>query len=87
MNDAGSPEEVDAAVYRYKANKPSTKESAIIMLADCCEAAVRSMKNPTHEMIADKVHEVITAFGCVRTGSSANHRLRQKISKKSSRAF
>lgn len=51
--------EVDVAKFRYPSGKPSTKESAIIMLADCCEAAVRSMKDPTMRDIAAKVREVI----------------------------
>ena len=50
---------IDEAAFRYPSHKPTTKESAIIMLADCCEAAVRSMKNPTIEEITDKVRDVI----------------------------
>ena len=87
VNDAGSPEEVDAAVYRYKANKPSTKESAIIMLADCCEAAVRSMKNPTHEMIADKVHEVINGLWLREDGQLSESPLTAKDIKKIEQSF
>lgn len=51
--------EVDVSKFRYPSGKPSTKESAIIMLADCCEAAVRSMKEPAMRDIAVKVREVI----------------------------
>lgn len=51
--------EVDVSKFRYPSGKPSTKESAIIMLADCCEAAVRSMKEPTMRDIAAKVREII----------------------------
>ncbi len=44
--------------YRYPGARPSTKESAIVHLADSCEAAVRSIENPTREdveMIVDKI--------------------------------
>ena len=51
---------VDESRFRYPSQKPSTKEGAIILLADCCEAAVRSMPNPTIEEISAKVREVIT---------------------------
>ena len=51
---------VDEKLFRYPSHKPSTKESAILMLADCCEAAVRSMNRPTMDDIKAKVDEVIT---------------------------
>jgi cyclic-di-AMP phosphodiesterase PgpH len=35
-------EHVDEQHYRYKGRKPSTKETAILMLADCCEGASRA---------------------------------------------
>lgn len=38
---------VDIADFRYDGSRPSTKESAIVMLADTIEAAVRSMPDPT----------------------------------------
>ena len=34
----------DVANFRYRGHIPSSRESAIVMLADTCEAAVRSMK-------------------------------------------
>ncbi len=51
--------QVDEKQFRYPSKKPSSKESAIVMLADCCEAAVRSMQNPTMKDIQAKVHDVI----------------------------
>ena len=52
--------EIDIAKFRYPSKKPNTKEAAILMLADCCEAAVRSMNNPTMDEIRAKVREVMT---------------------------
>ena len=60
LKAAQEGEKVDESKFRYPSQKPSSKESAIIMLADCCEAAVRSMPNPTIEEISAKVREVIT---------------------------
>lgn len=45
--------------FRYMGPKPSTKESAIIMLADATESAVRSLKNPNIATIEEKIMQVI----------------------------
>ena len=56
---AAEGETIDVNKFRYPANKPSTKESAILLLSDCCEAAVRSMNNPSMKEIAQRVRDVI----------------------------
>lgn len=48
-------EKVNIADYRYPGPKPNSKETAIIMLADGCESAVRSIEDPD----AAKVENVI----------------------------
>ena len=45
--------------FRYPGPKPQTKEIAIISIADSVEAAVRSMKEPTPEKIANLVRSII----------------------------
>ncbi len=45
--------------YRYAGNKPSTAEAAILMLADSCEAAVRSLGDCTREARAEMIHKII----------------------------
>jgi putative nucleotidyltransferase with HDIG domain len=52
-------EPVIERLFRYQGNLPSSKESAIVMLADSCEAAVRSMSEPTREEIAEMVRKII----------------------------
>lgn len=37
--------------YSYPGNSPSTKESAVVMLADTAEAACRTLENPTEERL------------------------------------
>lgn len=37
--------------YRYPGPKPQTREAAIVMIADCAEASVRSLDDPTPENI------------------------------------
>jgi putative nucleotidyltransferase with HDIG domain len=39
-------EKVNADDYRYPGPRPNTKETSIVMLADGCESAVRSIENP-----------------------------------------
>lgn len=52
------PDTVEAD-FRYPGPKPSSKESAIVMMADSCEAAVRSLGGPSPEQVRDMVHRVI----------------------------
>ena len=51
---------IDEKPFRYPQNKPSSKEAALLLLADCCEAAVRSMNNPTTEDVRNMITNVIT---------------------------
>ena len=52
-------ENVDIKDYRYPGPKPSSKESVIVMLADSCEAAVRSTGLKQEEEIAEWVHKIV----------------------------
>ena len=52
-------EPVIERLFRYQGNLPSTKESAIVMLADSCEAAVRSLSEPTREEVAEMVRKIV----------------------------
>lgn len=61
LKTAGNPGAIDKKQYRYPANKPTTKESAIVMLADCCEAAVRSLGETTKEKVEAMVRNVINS--------------------------
>jgi putative nucleotidyltransferase with HDIG domain len=45
--------------YRYHGPKPSTKEAAVVMLADSVEAAVRSMPDKTEGKIEGFVRKII----------------------------
>ncbi|MBM4021492.1 MAG: HDIG domain-containing protein [Planctomycetes bacterium] len=44
--------------YRYPGPKPSTRESAVLMLADAAESASRALSEPTPARIASLVHEI-----------------------------
>nr|WP_274388072.1 HDIG domain-containing metalloprotein [Salsipaludibacter albus] len=40
---AGHADDVDEDTFRYKGSKPRSKEAAVLVIADCSEAATRSM--------------------------------------------
>lgn len=56
---AGDPELVDESKFRYPGLKPGSKETALVMLADGCEAAVRSARPDSDEEIAKIVNHII----------------------------
>jgi len=49
---------VNAADFTYPGNPPQSRESAVVMLADVTEAAVRTLKNPTPEKLASYIQEL-----------------------------
>lgn len=58
-NRALAAGEVNEADYMYEGPRPHSKESAIVMLADIVEAAVRAIDAPTAAKIAERVRKVI----------------------------
>ena len=55
-------ETVDEADFRYPGPKPQFKEAAIMMLADSCEAAARSLARPDPENIRAIVIKIVDAI-------------------------
>lgn len=51
--------EVDIADYTYPGPKPTTKEAAILMMADAIEARSRSLKEITEQSVSDMVDSMI----------------------------
>ena len=52
-------QEVDKAPFSYPGPNPQTKEAAILMMADACEAATKSMSDHSEEAIAAMVGKII----------------------------
>lgn len=52
---------IDIDDFRYPGPKPNTKETAIVMLADTCESAVRSIENPDAEKVENLIANLINA--------------------------
>lgn len=55
----GGSRKVSEIPFRYPGPKPSSRESAVLMLSDSCEAAVRSLGNATMQEVKDMVRRVI----------------------------
>src|SRR5688572_18682460 len=55
-------EKIDEADFRYPGPKPQFKEAAIMMLADSCEAAARSLARPDPESIRTIVVKIVDAI-------------------------
>ncbi|MDP1825758.1 MAG: HDIG domain-containing protein [Archangium sp.] len=50
---------LDEALFRYPGPKPQSRETALVMIADACEAASRSMPDPTTEKLRALVQKMI----------------------------
>ncbi len=56
---AGDAQVVDEKRFRYPGRRPQSKETALVMLADGCEAAVRAARPESREELAGVVNRVI----------------------------
>jgi cyclic-di-AMP phosphodiesterase PgpH len=62
QSQAKPNETIDEADFRYPGPKPRFKEAAIMMLADSCEAAARSLARPDPENIRAIVQKIVDAI-------------------------
>lgn len=61
QSEARAGEHIDEKDFRYPGPKPQFKEAAIMMLADSCEAAARSLARPDPENIRAIVVKIVDA--------------------------
>lgn len=54
-------EKVKSDDYRYPGPKPNSKETAIIMLADGCESAVRSISDPDAQKVENMINNIFNS--------------------------
>jgi cyclic-di-AMP phosphodiesterase PgpH len=52
---------VNEAEFRYDGPNPQSRETAIVMLADSCEAALRSIRDATPEIAANMIQKIFRA--------------------------
>ncbi|MEK6280957.1 MAG: HDIG domain-containing metalloprotein [Acidobacteriota bacterium] len=62
QNEAKPGEIIDEKDFRYPGPKPQFKEAAIMMVADSCEAAARSLARPDPENIRSIVVKIVDAI-------------------------
>jgi len=55
----GDPKMIDEMMYRYPGPVPQSRETAVLMLADSAEAAVRSLESPNRDKIEQTVKKII----------------------------
>jgi putative nucleotidyltransferase with HDIG domain len=60
--EARSEDEISENDFRYPGPKPQFREAAIMMIADSCEAAARSLAEPTPENIRFIVTKIVDAI-------------------------
>jgi putative nucleotidyltransferase with HDIG domain len=53
--------QVNEKDFRYDGPIPQSRETGIVMLADSCEAALRSLKDATHEEALNMVNKILKA--------------------------
>jgi hypothetical protein len=53
--------EVQEADFRYDGPIPQSRETGIVMLADSCEAALRSLKDATYEEALNMINKILRA--------------------------
>ncbi|HOW16200.1 MAG TPA: HD domain-containing protein, partial [bacterium] len=51
--------EVDEMDYRYPGPKPKSREAVLVMIADSCEAACRTLEEPTPARIKNTVDNIV----------------------------
>ncbi len=58
-NSSENPDEINEEDFKYPGPIPTSKEAAIIMLADSVEAAVRSINEPNQDKIQKMVNNIV----------------------------
>jgi putative nucleotidyltransferase with HDIG domain len=48
---------LDESLFRYPGPRPRTREAALVMIADACEASARALESPTREALAALVQK------------------------------
>lgn len=61
LEEANSEKEVQEAFFRYDGPLPDTKETGILLLADCVEAASRAMKDPSYKKLENLINNMVNA--------------------------
>jgi cyclic-di-AMP phosphodiesterase PgpH len=58
----GDHDAVDEQHFRYKGSKPRSKEAAVLLLADCCEATTRAMAMSRGTLPREEIEATVDAL-------------------------
>ncbi len=62
--EGGGRAAADEALFRYQGPKPQTREAALVMLADACEASARALEDPSgaalRALVSKRINEVFS---------------------------
>ena len=61
FNSKDESENIDVDDYKYAGPIPNTKETAIVMLADGCESAVRSIEDADSKKVENVIDGILNA--------------------------
>ena len=59
LDAAKDADEVDSTDFSYPGPKPQSRETAILMLADSCESAIRAVHPESNREITELVHRIV----------------------------
>ena len=59
LEQAEDPTDVKENDFRYTGPKPNTKETALVMIAESCEAAIKALDKPTDTDIENRINMII----------------------------
>jgi cyclic-di-AMP phosphodiesterase PgpH len=62
LSEAAEGEAVDESHFRYKGTKPRSKEAAVLLLADCSEAATRAMAMNRGTLPREEIESTVDAL-------------------------
>jgi hypothetical protein len=62
--EEGNRGAADEALFRYPGPKPQSREAALVMIADACEASARALEDPSGEalrtLVARRINEIFS---------------------------
>ena len=59
LQQAGDAEEVDEQAFRYRGQRPRSREAAVLLLADSCEATTRAMAMSRGNLPRDEIEATV----------------------------
>ncbi len=59
LQNADDPADIKESDFKYQGPKPDTKETALVMIAEACEASIKALNKPTDADITNRINMII----------------------------